>query len=112
MAENIQLSNYANNTQSGEHWGHLIDVKYNVPYPLGRRDLIFFIISSPDGLENYVDDSFNPQFAVAVCNHTKLRLKQCDFVFKQPNTNVLSVEMIRLNSNEIQKIQREILNFG
>ena len=73
MAENIQLSNYANNTQSGEHWGHLIDVKYNVPYPLGRRDLIFFIITSPDGLEHYVDDSFNPQFAVAVCNHTKLK---------------------------------------
>lgn len=73
MTENIQLSNYANNTQSGDHWGHLIDVKYNVPYPLGRRDLIMFIITSPDGLEPYVDDTLSPQFAVAVCNHTKLK---------------------------------------
>ena len=71
MQNNVLLTNYANNTPDGVHWGHLIDIYYGVPYPLGKRDLIIFLMTTYNGMEPILDSGHSPQFAVAVCNHTQ-----------------------------------------
>ena len=71
MIQNKQLTNYADNTDCGEQYGHLVDVQYNIRYPLGRRDLVIFGITDSSGEKSLIDTKGSPCFAVGVCNHSK-----------------------------------------
>ena len=66
----MELWHYSKKAKDGNHLAFPMQVLYKVKYPLGIRDLVFFIIVDKKGNPK-LDSDKNPITAVAVCNHTK-----------------------------------------
>lgn len=74
-----QLRSYCNNTKNGTHFAVLVNVIIAVKYPLGLRDLCYFMITDKDGRPQK-DKRDNPYMAISVCNHTKRKSSKSKMV--------------------------------